>query len=86
MPGQILRIAAALVLILFSIGWLTPLYFGWHLQAEWLESYQEGRVDAETATFPEAARVLGNVAAYWFLLALLFWIVYAARKLVPYSE
>lgn len=81
----ILKIVAALVVILFSLGWIVPAYLGWQFHVQWLEQYHSGTIPENDLTFLDAARSLWNLAGLWFLVILVGWVFYAARKLIPWS-
>jgi hypothetical protein len=86
MSNQFIRIVAAFVIILFSLGWIVPAYLGWQFHHHWLDQYRTGSVPQNDRAFLDAARMLWNLAGLWFLATLLAWIVVAARKFIPWSD
>jgi hypothetical protein len=82
----IIKIIAACVLLLFSLGWIVPAYLGWQFHLQWLAQYQSGSLPENDLTYLDAARKLWNLAGLWFLVILVGWIFYAARKLIPWSD
>jgi hypothetical protein len=85
MSHPIIKTLAVVVVILFSIGWLVPAYLGWQLYNEWLEQYQTAPEQLDSFPYLEAARTMWNLAGLWFLVTVLAWIIFAARKLIPWS-
>lgn len=85
MSKSIIRILAAFLVILFSFGWIVPAWLGWQFHLRWLEQYRTGMVPENELTYLDAARTLWNLAGLWFLVTLVGWIWFAARKLIPWS-